>query len=218
MVSRIKFSAEDIRLATKSIEPEAIAAELADFARTELAGSISSGEGSKLYQRFVNGREGAAEETVVPPGPIVYQFSWWPEIITFALEALVARSPEKSGRYKRSWFAMLAETRLVSFDDLPINAEVTLTNDQPYSRKIETGHMQMSVPHGVVEDVRQMVQRQYGALIMAQKKMILLQGGYILKGHFTKGIRQFSRKKLQRDTQAGQPVTYPALVLSVKDV
>jgi hypothetical protein len=218
MVSRVKFTAADLQVATRDIAPEAIAKELAAFARAELAAAIASGEASPLYDRFVNGREGAAEETVVPPGPIVYQFSWWPEIVAFALETLVARSPERSGRFKKSWCVMVNGERVTDYDAIPIGAEVTITNDQPYARKIEVGHMTMRVPPGVAEDARQTVQRVYGALISVQKTMITLPGGYILKGVFTKGVRPFARKGLQKDTQAGQPVTYPALVMRFKDL
>jgi hypothetical protein len=218
MVSRLKFSAQDLQVATRGLAPDAIAAELAKFAKEELAAVIGSGEGSPLYDRFVNGREGAPEDSVIPPGPIVYQFSWWPEIIAFALETLVKRSPERSGRFKKSWFAMVNGEPVTDFDSIPIDAQVTITNDQPYARKIEVGHMTMSVPPGVAEDARQIVQRVYGALIKVQKTMITLPGGYILKGVFTKGVRQFARKGLQKDTQAGQPVTYPALVLNFKDI
>jgi hypothetical protein len=42
-----------------------------------------------------------------------------------------------------------------------------------------------------------------------------LPGGYVLKGHFRRGIDQFARTKLRKDTQAGSQMTYPALVLSM---
>jgi len=214
---RLQTFAEDIKFATKGIAPEAINAELAKFAKAELASYIGSGEGSPIYERFVNDVPGAPEESVSAPGPILYLFSWWPEIIEFALEFLIARSPERSGRYKQSWFVMVnGAERVTEFADIPVDATVTVTNDQPYSRKIEVGHMTMSVPPGVVEDGKQAVQHQYGAIIDVRKTMMLLAGGYVLKGHFTKGARKFSRTRLQRDTMAGQQETYPALVLKMK--
>lgn len=215
-MARLQTFAKDIQLATKGIAPEAINAELAKFAKAELAAVLSSGQASPIYETFVNNRAGASEESVIAPGPILYVFSWWPEIIEFALEFLQRRSPERSGRFKNSWFVMVSGSTVSSFADVPVGAVVTVTNSQPYARKIEVGHMKMSVPHGIVEDGRQAIQRQYGKILEVKKTFITLPGGYILKGVFTKGVRQFSRTRLRPDVRAGQPVSYPALILRMK--
>jgi hypothetical protein len=137
-------------------------------------------------------------------------------VIEFAPHSPVERSPEKSGRYKQSWFVMTPGGRVRSFDDIPINATVIFCNDQPYSRKIDVGHMQMSVPPGVVEDVRKMVLAKFGNLVTARRTMIPLPNGYVLKGHFRRGVRQFSRTKLRMDTQADAQMVYPALELAMR--
>lgn len=215
-MARFETFYEDVILATADLAPEAIEKELAKFARAGLAEAIASGEGSPIYEKFINGRAGAEEETVVAPGPIVYEFSWWPEIIDFALEFLRKRSPRKSGEFQNAWFVMVNGTRVSDWEDVPINAIVTITNDRPYARKIEVGHMKMSVPHGVAEAGRLAVRRQYGSIVDVRKTLMTLPGGYILKGHFTKGVREFSRTVLRRDVMAGEAVTYPALVMSMK--
>ncbi|UFX42070.1 hypothetical protein HAP47_0022685 [Bradyrhizobium sp. 41S5] len=215
-MARISTFERDLKLATAGMAPENIAKELAAFARQELAAVIQSGEGSERYDRYVNGNLGAAEETVVPPGPILYVFHWWREIVEFALQTAVERSPEKSGRYKRDWFIMTPGGVVKSFDEIPINSTVILTNNQPYSRKIDVGHMRMSVPPGVVEDVRKAVMARFGNFVTAKRTMITLPGGYILKGHFRRGYRPFARTKLRKDTMAGAQMTYPALVLTMK--
>ncbi len=219
-MARISTFAKDLQLATAGIKPENIARELAKFARSENAKAIQEGEGSERYEIYVNGRLGAAEETVVPPGPILYVYHWWREIVEFTLQSLVERSPDKSGRYKRSWFVMTAGGRVKggNFDTLPMNADVIFCNDQPYSRKIDVGHMRMSVPPGVVEDVRKMVMAKFGNMVSSRRTMIPLPNGYVLKGKFRRGYRQFARTKLRRDTQAGSQMTYPALVLTMKAV
>lgn len=213
---RISTFAKDLQLATAGIAPENIAKELAAFARSELSKAIQEGEGSERYDRYVNGQLGAPEEAVVPPGPILYVFHWWREIIEFALQSAVERSPEKSGRYKQSWFIMTPGGVIKSFDEIPINSTVILTNNQPYARKIDVGHMRMSVPPGVIEDVRKMVMARFGNLVTTKRTMIPLPGGYVLKGRFRRGYRPFARTKLRPDTQAGAQMTYPALVLSMK--
>lgn len=213
---RISTFAKDLQLATAGIAPENIGKELAAFARSELANAIQEGEGSERYERYVNGRLGAQEETVVPPGPILYVFHWWREIVEFVLQTAVERSPEKSGDYKKSWFIMTPGGVVKSFDDIPINSTVVLTNNRPYARKIDVGHMRMTVPPGIVEDVRKAVMARFGNFVIAKRTMIPLPGGYVLKGRFRRGYRPFARTKLRSDTMAGAQMTYPALVLSMK--
>ncbi len=215
-MARISTFAKDLQLATAGMAPENIAKELAAFARRELAKSIQEGEGSERYDKYVNGVLGAAEERVQPPGPILYVFHWWREIIEFALQSAVERSPEKSGDYKRSWFIMTPGGVIKNFDEIPINSTVILTNNQPYARKIDVGHMRMSVPPGVIEDVRKMVMSKFGNFVTAKRTMIPLPGGYVLKGRFRRGYRPFARTKLRADTSAGAQMTYPALVLTMK--
>ncbi|NEV75469.1 hypothetical protein DYI24_00035 [Rhodopseudomonas sp. BR0C11] len=216
-MARISTFARDLQLATAGIAPENIARELAAFAKRELLKAIHEGEASDQYDRYVNGRLGAPEESVQPPGPILYVFKYWREIVEFALDTLIERSPEKSGRYKQSWFVMLpGGGRVQDIDAIPINATVIICNDQPYSRKIDVGHMRMSVPPGVVEDGRKAVLSRYGNIVTAKRTMIPLPNGYVLKGRFRRGYRTYARKKLRKDTQAGAQMTYPALVLSMK--
>ena len=213
---RIQTFDRDLRLATAGIAPENVAKALAAFARTELSSAIQSGEGSDRYEKYVNGRFGAEEETVVPPGPILYVFHWWNEILEFALQSAVERSPNKSGEYRQSWFVMVNSGRVADFGQIPINSTVILSNDRPYARKIDVGHMKMSVPPGVLEDVRKKVLSRFGNLVNCKRTLITLPNGYVLKGHFRRGIRQFARRKLQKDTQAGAQLTYPSLVFSMK--
>lgn len=210
-----KNFSRDLQIATAGMTPQSVAPALAAFARSELAAAIANGAASKIYDRYVNGRPGAPEESVIVPGPIEYNFQVWPEIVEFTLQALVDRSPEKAGRYKRSWFVMAAGGRVKKISDIPNGADVTFCNDQPYSRKIDVGHMRMSVPPGIVEDVRKMVLARFGNMISARRTMMPLPNGYILKGHFARGAGRFARQKLRRDTAAGSQMLYPALVLSL---
>ena len=214
---RIQTFAKDIQLATAGIAPHAINAELAKFAKQELAAVLASGQGSPIYDRYVNGVLDAPESSVKAPGPILYDFRWWRDIVPFALKTLVDRSPERSGRYKKSWFAMVNGVVVTDYDAIQANATVILTNNQPYSRKIEVGFMNMRVPPGVVEDSRKKVMSRFGNMVTAKTAMITLPGGYVLKGVFKRGIREFSRKKLRRDTMAGALMTYPSLILQMRE-
>lgn len=215
-MARIETFARDLRLATAAIAPENVAKELARFARAELARVIESGEGSPDYDRYVNGRMGAAEESVVPPGPILYVFTWWSDIVAFALQYLVERGPERSGRYKRSWTVLADGQPVENPKAIRAAQTVAIVNTQPYHRKIDVGHMRMRVPHHVVDDGRKAVLRVFGNLVTARRTMMQLPGGYILKGVFRRGVLPFARSGLKRDTQAGVAMTYPALVMQLR--
>lgn len=205
-----------IQFATQDISPQNLAKELASFAKQSVREVIQSGEGSDRFERYVNGNLDAPEESVVPPGPIVYLFHWWPEVIEYGLQVLIDRSPEKSGLYKRSWFAMVNGAVVTDYTQIPIDAQVFLTNNQPYSRKIEVGHMRMRVDPGVVQDSRRTVMSRFGNTIEAKATMITLPGGYILKGNFRRGFRRTARPKLRKDTMADAQMTYPALALVMR--
>ena len=79
----------------------------------------------------------------------------------------------------------------------------------------DLGHMKMSVPDGVVEDSRLVLRRRFGNVAEIKKTMIFIPNGYILKGRFKRGYKQFARTKLRRDTQAESRMTYPALSISM---
>ncbi len=215
-MARFQDFAKELRLATAGISQDAISAELAKFARAQLAEAIGSGAGSPMYSRFVNGREGAAEETVEAPGPILYVFAWWAPVIGFALAYARGRSPERSGRYRKSWIVLVNGREVDEDAAIPAGAEVTITNRQPYHRKIDSGHMRMRVPPGIIEEMRSRIARRFSGAVEARATQVLIPGGYILKGKFRRGYRERARSGLRRDTRAGQPMTYPAVVMRMK--
>ncbi len=217
--SKFETFDQDIQLATAGIAPDKIAAELAQFAVQQREKVIREGEASPIYDTFVNGVRGAPETSVKAPGPILYVFSYWQPIIEFTLAFLKKRSPVLSGRYAASHMVMIGSQ--VMRPEAPISAdeEVTIVSDLPYSRKIEVGHMQMSAPRGVYADARRAVVARFGGaagFLDVRVTQVLLPNGYVLKGHFRKGFRQYARTKLRKDTEAGARMTYPALVMKLK--
>ncbi len=217
-MARTKFRLEDrdLRLAIDGISPDNIAKELAKFARAELANAITADEASPIYDKFINGRKGAEEETVVPPGPIVYVFSYWEPIIKFALAWLEKNSPVRTGRYQSSHRVMLGSQFVSPQTQIGADEAITIVDTQPYSRKIEVGHMVMSVPDGLYRRCQAAVSTQFGRAVEVRFKMIYLPNGYILKGRFTKGVKKYARRKLQKDTQPGARMTYPSIEMRMR--
>lgn len=164
----------------------------------------------------VDGHSASSEDQVQPFGVITYRFLRLPAIGRYAIAAARDLSPEASGRYKASWF-LLADGTEASENAIPANtAELTLSNDQPYARKIEVrGAHLLGVPPGIVERVRQLVLRRFGDQIDAEIRFLNLEGGYTLKGRAAVRRNAGGRRRASRkDTGRGRALTYPALVIS----
>lgn len=181
---------------TDGLGPEAIKKLLAQTAREALAEAQGAGQFPRNYIISVNGRTGASEESVVPPGPIVYYAKWWPEVLTYGVTFAQERSPHKSGRYKSSWFVMVNGNRTAEYESISLDAECIITNNQPYSRRIEVGRQRVNVPPGIVEDLVSALRRRFGDLLNVRRMFINLTNAYVLK---TK-----------------HPVTYPAAVITMR--
>lgn len=219
-MAKFQTFAKDIQMATAGLAPEAVSAELARFAVKERDGFIKRGEASPTFETYVNGVQGAAEASVKAPGPILYVFSYWEPILAFAKEALARRSPRLTGAYVDSQVVMVGGQVLQPGAPIAADEEVMLIPTVPYARKIEMGHMEMSVPRFVVYDAATAVARRFGGAkgpLKVDMRMVHIPNGYILKGVFRRGIRPHSRRGLKRDTQAGARMTYPAIVMWMKE-
>ena len=208
----------ELRLATQEFEPEVIRLALASFAKQSVAELIASGQASPNYNRFVNDRPGVPEEMVELPGPIVYEFALWPAVIAFALDELRARSPVKSGRFRDSFIVLANEKLVTDYDSVPVDAEVIITNFQPYIRKIEAGVIGKGKRYQVFDAAKRALAREFnsgsgrnavGAFTFETSWLNFAssvhQGmPYILKG--SQGRR--------KDRQAGMPISYPSIVIN----
>ncbi len=224
-----------VRFTGDGVGAEFASDQLALFARQQLAEVQASGQGSEVYDLYVNNRPAASEFEVEMAGSIVYVFSWFEDVIRAALAALIKASPRKSGRFASS-FVVIVNGRIVDAAT-PIGSatEVIITNVQPYSRKVQVGAMQMSVPPQLFNRAGQALRRQFkGRGLVVQTKFVNLAPGihplvpYILKGGYARarsnwlgrassGRLQHGERKLYRrkDLERGQALTYPALVLNV---
>lgn len=213
MTGRIEHFARDIRVATAGLEPDAINAELARFARAELAGAIGRGEASETYERYVNGREGVSEDAVQAPGPILYRFAWWDEILTSAISELARRSPRRTGRFVSSFVAIAGGRLVTDMADLDGAAEVIVTNAQPYVRRIDSGAQGLHA-------------RLFAGAVAALKRQYGASGAFRFEVRYLNippGIHRLIPYRLRRshgrrrDRRAGMPITYPAIVMNRVD-
>jgi hypothetical protein len=219
MPSNAAAVARSIRLfADRTLSPAALSAYLAGAAVVARDNLIAKGEASNAYQTFVDGRKGVPEIQVRPDGSIRYVFSTLGPAAEFAIGYCINRSPAMKGDYRRAWIVIVNGSKYTGdLRDIPSGTEVIITNPLPYARKIEQGHMRMSVPRGIIEEARQQVKKRFPSLT-PEKTFITIPrsmgGGYILRGRFRRGFRQMARMKLASDTNRGAVMTYPALLLT----
>ncbi|MGO8093221.1 hypothetical protein [Rhizobium leguminosarum] len=205
----------EIQLASAGIAPAAVNRALADFARSELR-RAQAGGASKNYQLYVNGQLARSEYEVIAPGPIVYQFSLWAEIIAYAISELQRRSPARSGRFRNS-FIVVVNGQIVPQDtDVPAASEVIVTNFQPYVRKAEAGLLGTK-RFAIFDGTKRALARRFGnegrtgGGYLFETKWLNIAAGvhpeipYVLK----------NGRGRRKDRQAGMPITYPAVIMSM---
>src|SRR4051812_41346194 len=88
----------------QNLAPAAQSAFLANTARKGVAELIATKRAPPRYDRFVDGREGASEDSVKPDGNITYVFEYLNDVIEFSIDYLMKRAPEKTGNYKKNFF------------------------------------------------------------------------------------------------------------------
>lgn len=208
MAAGFEFFERDLKLATAGIDPEEINRALAAFAKQELRQVISSGQASTNYERYVNGVQGAPEESVVAPGPIIYQFVNWPTVVREALDELRKRVPRKSGRYAGGFLVLVGGQPVAEYKTIPAMAEVVIMNVRPYTRKMEVGANGPGRRH--FENAKNALARRYRDVFSFDFRFLNASNGihpgvpYILK-------RSAGKRK---DRQAGMPITYPSIIIS----
>lgn len=203
-----------IELQLRRFSPEEAKRRHIQIARAGLARFIAGQSSKPGVTLFVDGHPASSEESVKPFGVIIYRFTRMRQVVQFALEEAVRQSPVLSGEYKKAWFTMIAGAE-VALSAIPQNAtSVILTNDMPYSRKIMVrGARLQGVPPGIVERVRQLVLRRYGAIVTANIEYITLQGGHVLKRN---GVRVHPNGRRSVRQTKGRALTYPALIIGAR--
>lgn len=181
-----------------------LAARLAAMAREALEDAQAAGEAPDLYVRSVNGRRGVPEQSVTMPGPIVYTFDWGPRAAAVALGQLQQRAPVLTGAY-RSGFFVLVNGLQAEPEGAPFGASIAVTNDKPYSRKVQVGSKGFSDTRGMWDAAAAATQRLFPGVVRCRVVFIRLEGGYSLRR------ADRSRRRSRGLRSAGAELSYPAI-------
>jgi hypothetical protein len=202
------------------------------YAQSEVDALISSGQASPHYETYVNYHPGPLA-SVVLPGPAVFVFSNWSVVINAALEIL-RRLSESKGKYANSFIVTVDGVRVTDYTAIPPKSEVTIINAQPYTRKMEVGANKSGKRH--FERAKSQFNTRFGntagkiGAFKASTTFVNAKAGldplipYILRrGPKLVAAKQNSRSSAfreqrshlsrRKDSQPGQPITYPSLTI-----
>jgi hypothetical protein len=210
MATGFEFFERDLRVATAGLEPDEINRQVAAFARRQVARVIAEGIATPTYTRFVNGVAGAAEETYRAPGAIVYEFTNWELVVNAALDELRKRSPRKSGRFASSFIVIAGGRSVVSdYSKIRSDAEVIITNFQPYVRKAEVGRLGVAERVIFAGTARTMANRFRGAFTFTSKFLDVPAGIHSGMPYRLKG-----RGSNDRISRKGGVLSYPSIIIN----
>ena len=190
-------------------------ARFAAFARAEHGKIMADAPRPTGFRRWVDGREGAVEETVRPDGVIRYAYDRLGDVVQFALETLRELSPVLSGEYRDAHTVFVNETAVASLadslDGRREGSEIVIANGVPYARKIELGLMKMRVPgtDHVYQQAEVIVRRRMGNLATVKYAMrTVLPAGVRPKSRISGGLAG------NRTRSVEDAYRFPALVIS----
>lgn len=127
--------------------------------------TLRSGGIAPTLTRIVDGRRGAAYDTVGDNGLIILQWRYLREIAAVSMARLKARAPERAGDYKRGikLFVGHSEGALSAAGIPPGATMLTVVATVPYSRRLEIGKDKQGGPF-VVKVAPHIVQETAGFL------------------------------------------------------
>lgn len=193
-------------------------------------------EDAKRRSGSVPGQETAVDGRIGVPLEQVKQraltsFEYINEIVDVALMLLRQASPVDSGDYRTSHHVV--DGAKVSYGARQSNRAVVISNDKPYSRRLEIGVKKdgtpfvADVPPRIYERVAKELQRRYdGATMDVSYAFVELPGGYVIKGRLSRrvaykrsrrssGFRKGATSRvLSNAGQKGKALRYPALVIT----
>lgn len=188
-------------------------------------------------RQAVDGQLGAQLESVKPGGRITFGFDYGQEVVQTALMLLRHASPIASGKYRDGHRVMESATLIYTTwgGGLPGKILAIISNDVPYSRRIEIGIKKdgtpfvTDTPPRVYERVaKDMAKRFDGDMLDVGYWFVEIAGGYVIKGRLhrrvsykanrrSKGFRQGKRSRILSNSQhKGKAVRYPAIVITRK--
>ncbi len=176
------------------------------------------------WEAYANTPGNSNLDSVVLPGPIVYNYRYLADLISFALAELRKQSPFVSGKY-RDGHTLYVNDEPVGSDILPKNItagdRIFIANPVPYARKIEVGITEsghefvINPPNRLYNRVMEMVKAQGKGRANVSMRFVDL-GAWTLRHNQRSRFKTVHGKvatsaRQRPDRLAGAIVTSPAI-------
>lgn len=162
---------------------------------------------------WVDGRKGAALESVKPNGGVIIaEFELIEGVLRFIAEELERRSPVVSGAYRRGHTLFVDGLEVQRGGRIPLGEEYVFANAVPYARKIEVGKTEagrafvIQVPNRIYERLAKDARSRFGNQAEIKFAFREFVGAYRLR--HAAGRR--------RDRQRGGAVQSPAIIVRAR--
>lgn len=208
----------EITVASQGLTGQAASRHLAAVARrhvveVERQQSARSGGIVPDHIMVVDGRTGAAPETVRPEGAILIRWHYLTEAVIRVVDYLEVNGPERSGEWKRSLTTYVDDTPVSRSAALPAGAqEAVVVARAEYSRRLEVGKDEKGGPF-VVQVPQHFMEQAAIAL-----RRVLRPLGWQPRIRFiqTASSRAAARRARARGDRAAAraAMSYPAIVIT----
>jgi hypothetical protein len=180
------------------------------------------------FAAYANRQGNRNLDSVVLPGPIVYNYSNIKRIVEDALDELRKASPLESGDYARSHTIYVNGIAVETVPDtISPSDEIMIASPLPYSRKLEIGKTEsgrdflISVPNKIYQRVaKQILIPRYRNVVKIRDTFITAPGGGVLK-HNQRARSWLANKGRwhyvpgqRKDRVAGASINVPAIIIS----
>ena len=153
-------------LISRDLSPRARQQVAAEFARGRLAEGVEQNRRATgrfvPYEQIVDGRRGAALESVNPDnGRIIFMFDVGREqVFAFIAEQLVKHAPRLTGRVAASFILFAGGREIAPGAELPKADAYTFLSPEPYAGRLERGWSDQA-PDGVFQAVAALARQRY---------------------------------------------------------
>lgn len=162
-------------------------------------------------------------DSVVLPGPIVYNYRYFREILDAALKLLRDASPVQSGLYRDSHTLYLNGAPITgSVPNIRAEDEIFVSNPVPYSRRLEVGRTKSGAPFvkqvgpNIYERVRQKLIARFGKVASFSLIYITVPNAHVISGGLSSHYLGKGNVRRKRRQKVGAAVQSPAIMIAMK--
>lgn len=171
------------------------------------------------WSAYANTPSNTNLQSVRLPGPIVYTYRYFREILLVAVHALEVASPVRSGAYKNAHTVYVDGVEASPSAKIEFGQRIIIANPLPYARRLEIGKTEsgrdflISVPNRIYERVAKILLQRYRNVAKISFGYANIPGAHIIKGRLPSHYSIGKGRRRKRRQVAGDTVKAPAIFI-----